>query len=173
MSNKERDTDEGGEMQIIEFIQHQEKLDRFLIPNAFRYNDNKGYKWVQRLCCWIMKKIGADYYDEKAAYLTKTSFNTQDFIGKIFQQKGDIQQYFNRKPKQLLIGDEDFRELMGTPEIRDMLSFHTSYNYDREICGLKVTIIPWMKGILVLPNSLPPSTKSAPVVDENEGKSGG
>ena len=61
---------------------------------------------------------------------------------------------FNYHPSRLLIGAEDFEELMHEKEISESMTFRANYYDHQEIVGLKVTVIPWMRGVLVLPKEL-------------------
>jgi hypothetical protein len=83
--------------------------------------------------------------------VTRHIIDSDVFMERIFKQQEHLLGYFNHKPKRLLIGSEDFSELMNSDEVRNVMMFNASYNYGREICGLQVEVIPWMRGILVMP----------------------
>ena len=135
---------------IVEFLQTEEIRTTYLRKDAYVFRKDRPYHLIQHLCCWIMGKIGAFASGETVAY-TKHIIDTQKFIEKLFRQHSHLVEYFNRKPKRLLIGADDFSEMMGSDEIRQMMTFQAEYNYGREIMGLQVEVIPWMRGILVMP----------------------
>ena len=74
---------------------------------------------------------------------------------RLFRQNSYLQKEFNMKPSKLFIGTEDYTEIMGGDEMRQMLQFNTTYNfgdrYGTHIIGLEVKVIPWMRGIIVMP----------------------
>lgn len=97
-----------------------------------------------------MKKLGAYDMGEKIT-ASRHTIDTDVFMERIFKQQEHLLVHFNRKPKRLLIGSEDFAQMMDSAEMQNMMMFNASYNYGREICGLQVEVIPWMRGILVMP----------------------
>ena len=60
-------------------------------------------------------------------------------------------QSISNNNRRRLVGGEDFQQLMGSPEIHNVLNFSAPIGWGREIYGLKVEVIPWMRGMVVLP----------------------
>lgn len=135
---------------LIEFVQIKEQRTPYFRKDAYTFCKDRPYHWLQRLCCWIMGKLKAYDSGEKIAY-TRQTIDTQTFMERLFRQQDHLLGYFNRKPTRLLIGAEDFAEMMGGEEIRQMMNFRAEYNHGREIMGLQVEVVPWMRGILVMP----------------------
>lgn len=135
---------------IVEFVQTKEMKVPFIRTGCYSFREDRGFHFIQKLCCWAMNKIGANFIDETIE-LTRHTIDTDVFMERIFRQKYHLEAHFNRKPKRILVGAEDFERIMNCPEIRQGLMFNASYNYGREICGLQVEVIPWMRGILVMP----------------------
>jgi hypothetical protein len=135
---------------IIEFVQTKEQRTPYFRNDAFSFRKDRPFHLLQRLCCWVMRKLMAFDIGENISY-TKHIIDTRSFIDRLFKQQDHIKGHFNRRPTRLLIGAEDFAALMGTEEIRQMLTFRAEYGYNKEIMGLMVEVIPWMRGILVMP----------------------
>jgi len=135
---------------IVNFVETKEKRIPFSKKDCYVFREDKSFHLLQRICCWTMHKIGAFDMGETVT-VTRYTIDSDVFMERIFKQQKHLLGYFNRKPKRLLIGSEDFSELMNSAEVRDVMMFNASYNYGREIYGLQVEVIPWMRGILVMP----------------------
>jgi hypothetical protein len=82
----------------------------------------------------------------------RTPVDAEEFMDKLWKQKRALFDQFNREPQQLIIGADDYEQMMHCENIRQLFTFNASYNYGRnEIYGLKITVIPWMRGICVMP----------------------
>ena len=108
------------------------------------------YRWYDRLRFWLVKKLGGEDPNESVR-VTRIVVDPEDFMEKLFAQRESVLEHFGRETKQLLIGACDFEELMRTQQVPDMFCFSAGYYKDKHMCGLKVTVIPWMRGILVMP----------------------
>jgi hypothetical protein len=99
-----------------------------------------------------MEKGGSISVGEKIN-ITRHTIDTDDFIERLLRQESNLIAHFNIRPTRVLMGTKDFSAMMNCIEIRRGLgfTFNTSYNYGREILGLRVEVIPWMRGILVMP----------------------
>ncbi len=139
---------------LFEFVATKTKMDLVDFKDSFAFREDKKYWWVQKTCFWILKKIGA-YNQEQTFSYKKFTIDPQSFMERLFRQKSYITEEFNVKPSKLFIGDEDFSEMMSSKEIRQSLSFNATYNFnignETKVMGLKVSIIPWMRGIIVMP----------------------
>ena len=71
---------------------------------------------------------------------------------RLFQQKYEITKFFNMESKVLLIGAEDYAELMHEVASTQIFSFKSEYGYGEKILGMKIKVIPWMRGCLVMPS---------------------
>ncbi len=140
--------------QRIEFIETTESSQIIVLPDRFSFRSDKGHKWIQKVCIWALKKIGAYAQEDRITY-TRHVIEPESFMENLWTQHGELCRRFGKGGARLLIGSHDFAELMASPEIgRDMM-FHAEYyradNGGKRICGLQVEIIPWMRGILVMP----------------------
>lgn len=107
--------------------------------------------WWDSWRWWIVRKLGGSCkYDTVKA--TRIPIGGE-FVDRLFKSQSWIMQHLGHEPKTLLIGGKDYEDLMECPLIRQSLIFGTQYNYGSrmEIIGLKVQIIPWMRGMVILP----------------------
>ena len=127
------------DLQIVEFVETT-LSDVFHVP-----------PWWDKPRWWLVKILGGTNPHDSVK-VTRIVFNSDDFMSKLWEQKRYLYDHFNREHKTLLIGAEDFEEMMSTPAITQALVFSASFNYGaREIYWLTVKVIPWMRGVLVMP----------------------
>jgi len=143
------------EPQIVEFVSTNYEQRYSPVTNAFEFRKDKKYHWLQKLCCKIMKKIGAHYMMPYTT-IKRTTIDTQDLLNQINLQHKEVFKSFNMRPTRLVIGVEDFQDLMGVTDVERYMTFDTQYSGsdsqgNRKIFGLNVAIVPWMKGMVVLP----------------------
>lgn len=140
--------------QPVSFIGLDSRETIRVIHDAYRVREERPAVWLQRLCCWVMRKLGA-FHDIAEMEYVRIDVDGGKFMERIFKQKISLEYVYRYKPERLLIGAEDYRELMGGDEIRSMLSFDAHMNVRDNgyptVVGLRVTVIPWMRGLLVMP----------------------
>lgn len=139
----------------FEYVETQTIRTLTEFKDGFEFRSDKKYHWIQKFCFWILRKIGA-YRRENIHSFKKFTINPDSFMERLFKQNSYLQKEFNMKPSKLFIGAEDYTAVMGGDEMRQMLQFNTSYHFRDgrcgiEIMGLKVTVVPWMRGIIVMP----------------------
>lgn len=114
---------------------------------------------IQRLCIWILKKLRCEYY-EKTVKVTRIEIEPMKFMQEVFRQKKSIASFFREEGQTLLIGAEDFEIAMGIPEMHHQFQFKAQFHRNMEsqwghveclALGLKVVVVPWMRGMVVLP----------------------
>lgn len=136
-------------MRTIQFVQTRETITPFLNTDAFQFRKDLKHHWLQKAAIWILKKLRCYYFDYKSEFTT-VAVDPDNFMEKLFQQHEALLD-LDRRPKTLLIGGEDFRKLMSSPEICRYMSFEGRYKYLRWIETLEVHVIPWMSGMIVMP----------------------
>lgn len=114
---------------------------------AYQVRKDKPLVWLQRVCCWVMDKVGAYAQDRSISYDYKV-VDISNLVEGIYTQVGLLDQNYHKQATRVLMGSEDFTQLCNAPEARYHLTVYAS---DRRFGGLTVTVIPWMKGILVMP----------------------
>ena len=140
--------------QTVTFIEPHTKFKVVTDNNAFAVREDRPHVWLQKVCCWVLRKLGAYRVDTQ----TKIEYRTIDadtFMGRVAKQHASVFELLNRRPKELLIGAQDYAELMHEANTHFPFSFSASYVVGErgvaQIMGLKVRVIPWMRGVLVVP----------------------
>lgn len=137
--------------QTIAFIEPYTEFKTVTDNNAFAIREDRPHLWLQKVCCWVLGKLGAYRRDTQ----TKIEYRTIDadkFITLIAKQHAAVFELTNRRPKELLIGAQDYAELMHETMSHHMFSFDATYmrgeHGARTVMGVKVRVIPWMRGVL-------------------------
>lgn len=136
-------------MSRIEFVTETETNVQNILEDAYELRKDRPHLWLQKLCCFVMRKLEAFHISETMTF-TKHVIDTDLFMDRIITQKHYLFS-LKKHPTLLLIGSEDFAKLMCSPEVRESMYFMTEYMDHNTIHGLKVQIVPWMRGILVMP----------------------
>lgn len=109
------------------------------------------FQWLQRMAWRFLDRAGVlDQAYRPVEEVKRVQFNSQDFMTRLFKLKGVVED-FDREPTELIIGSQDFQELMVQKEINQPWGFSTEYMHGKTMAGLNVRVIPWMRGFVVLP----------------------
>ena len=130
---------------IIEVAFLSSSLARVYKPNGF---------WDKAR--WLLVKwLGGDNPNEDAR-VTRIRFSVDDFIRRMHEQRRYVFQHHNVTPTRVIMGAEDFEDVMSMQSsLNNVFSFHASYPGGLDgrptVFGMEVTVIPWMRGCVVLP----------------------
>lgn len=141
------------ERQTIEFVALTELRRSFDNPDAFQYRKDRPLPWLQKACFFVLKKLRAFSID-KAVTIERHTIEARTFLERLLKQQESVMQLLGKRPTLLLIGAEDYAELMHEAVSTQMFSFSAEYGYEREILKMTVRVIPWMRGCLVLPRNV-------------------
>lgn len=137
----------------VQFLHTHEKLSWVTVEDAWSLRKDFRWKWLARLAEWLIRKIGVNAREPKVE-VQRILIDPPRIMEKIFKQRSALFD-MGQEPKRLLIGAEDFSELMRLPEVRDYLTIDAEYHKrthgGHRICDLRIEVIPWMRGCLVMP----------------------
>lgn len=139
--------------QLIEFVKLTERRAKFDFVEAFQLRKDRPHVWLQKACFFILGKLRAHYVGESVA-IERHVVNGATFMERLLKQRAELEGLFNRRPARLLIGAEDYAQMMREVVSSMPFSFSAEYGHRREILGLTVEVIPWMRGILVMPERI-------------------
>jgi hypothetical protein len=135
----------------IAFIDRNEIRESVISKNKYWYNELMGHKIVQKICFWVLGKIGCNALDETIS-IERTKINTDEFMLKLLEEGSDVLYNYHHRGEYLLLGPDDFNRLMDVNyKSGQMFHFNSQYHYGREMFGMKIVVIPWMSGIMVVP----------------------
>ena len=108
-------------------------------------------KWWDRPRWWLVKLLGGKNPHDTVE-VRRIPIDGKVFAERLFKQKRALTEQFRREATTIWMGAEDYQELMDSPLIREAFTMRSSFNYGKhEVYGLTVQVIPWMRGILVMP----------------------
>lgn len=133
------------------------------VPGAYTFVPDKK---LFRLSIWLWKvltKLGClrearVYKPDKATY--QLALDTHALARKILLQQEYVVKTFGCSDFRVLMGSEDFYELVGEAERESLyMQIETEYRAGEykdgrirgRIFGMKIEVVPWLKGIILLP----------------------
>lgn len=114
---------------------------------AFSFNEYRGFRWLQKLCLWVLRKLGCQYsYKYRSVKTVRVDLEKLHEL--ILQQSHAVRRVLGWKCKYLIIGEELALKL--SIEADDMFWFNVP-NESRRFAGMIVIVVPWFEGFLCLP----------------------
>lgn len=137
-------------MKTITFLKSKPFTQTVELDKIFSFRKDRKYHWIQKACFWILDKIDCKHVIKKDSVKYET-VNIGNIFHQLQENIAEIHKNYNVKPGKLFIGREEYYELikMACPSM--MFSVVNQTNPDRNLFGLEVTVVPWMKGMVVLP----------------------
>jgi hypothetical protein len=110
-------------------------------------------RWRDALRWWLVRLLGGQCPFDTVK-VTRVPVDGKTFMDRLWTQKRTLVESFRREPTQLWMGGEDYAALMNCPQVRQAFNVYSEFNYGRrEVYGLTVKVIPWMRGMLVMPEN--------------------
>lgn len=136
------------------------------IQDAWRLNTARRFAWAQRFLFWLAQKLGASPHFDIRSEVVR--FEPREIVGKIMERietyKDDLERD-GRVAKWVFLGADQYGELLQTRQ-DPYFGFETGIVFnERErrsglvapvhhVMGLTVVFVPWMTGILIVPESM-------------------
>jgi len=128
-------------------------------PDSYEFKPVRYFKWLQRIMWKYLMVMGSlrETYDQFYEVTTHL-IDADTFMERLYKQNESLYREFKKEGSKILIGSEDYAELMNSPEAKYQNfsfnasgEFYTGNGYNRTIFGLTVEVIPWMRGMVVMP----------------------
>lgn len=159
-------------MSRIEFIATREHRTTVPIFNYFEFVPKAQWGGLAgRLHLWLLRKAWAflgwrgalrQAMTDQISY-TRHVIDTDDVVKRLFEQRSELLR-MHRTPREVLIGRDDFEELLNTKGIERYIEFNAQIltrdaddvrrgwmDRGEKVLGLKIRVIPWMSGMVVMP----------------------
>ena len=144
--------------QLIEFFQIKQTK-KFTSVRDCVFKPAGRFQWLQRLAWLALVKLSdsrrIDFIHERIVIDRDKLLSDGKLLDAISSQITEIYRQYNVRGARLLIGAEDFHRLQSMPECRQKISFGIEFSMRDGrhdfIFGLSVQVIPWMRGMLVMP----------------------
>ncbi len=131
-------------------------------PKTYTFQSNKKYHWLQKACIWILDQLQCEYtgypkrYPDTEIYTTTTwPIDKKKLFETVYSQMRNIYQHTGKYPTKFIVGYDDWMEFLGADTERKHIhaTFSVEYN-EHQYTGpfnLKVEIVPWIQGWILLP----------------------
>lgn len=135
----------------VYFIDHR-LSSTMVLDGGYKLKPRGRLQWLQRLAWRFLEwRRALDTTYREVVEVSQHRIDADTFMERIALQNESLLNAFNREGKQLLIGSEDYAEMMHESVSRRYFAFNAEVGRDRTYLGLKVTVVPWMKGMVVMP----------------------
>jgi hypothetical protein len=133
----------------IKLVFHRPEPMEFVSADKWKFTPAKRWAWLHRAAWWFLSKTNgiSNAIDSKTTY-KEVVINRKRITDRIMQAIDELH-IANIRPAEVFMGPEEFDEAMH--EMRDSYSFSVQMGFNRELFGLLITIIPWMRGIVIVP----------------------
>ena len=144
---------------VFEYVT-TEKIDfRIPLEDAFYFKPKGRFIWLKSLAWRFLGRSKS--LQQAHTYNTeykRSTIDTEDFMKKLFAQRSDLLNNYMKRPGKLLIGHKTFEELMGSEYGRTLMPFNATWYHAKngrtKIMKMEVVLIPWMKGMCVMPDEV-------------------
>lgn len=137
----------------LTFVAQHQSVTMVPMFDAFKFKPKGPAQWLQRLAWRFLNWRGAmeQAYEPTVQYFRHT-IDSGSFIERIIRQKQELLAGFNKTAQRLIIGSEDYAELMGCLDVQyQHFSFDAKVHHGRRLLGLSVEVVPWIRGAVVMP----------------------
>ena len=148
--------------QVVQFLLTDTERQASYVESKFQLRPDRKHVWLQKLAIWVLIKLQC-YAIETNTVIVKKTLNTEDFVKNLWEQQAELFSFYHYRGSRLLVGHEEFVKLQGF-DVNHPLSISMQYMWTESARNLKdpfamvrtandlhVTVIPWLKGFLVLP----------------------
>ena len=144
--------------QAVQFVRYESNIEYGTLYDQFRLRPDCGWVWLQKLCFWILGRIGCFALTTKCEAV-RIAFDGKTFMDNLIAQEREMVRLYHERGEHLLLGREEFSELVRMDVMMNHpTTFNAPYRYTKQANGevsigdyqMRVTVIPWMKGPLGL-----------------------
>ena len=149
---------------VSEVVQHED---------VYEFRRDRKWQWLQRLCFWVLGKIGAFRQDTMAVYNYGPT-DPKPLKEAVFAQIENVVEFerFDSDELVVLIGRPQFKELVSNREMYQCLGWGMTLDvrdaYSKRIYTIPIAAVPWLDGIAVVPAAVLRSGKPRGVVGRYE-----
>lgn len=137
--------------QQVQFVERRRHTEFIVLKDRWEFNPKGRFqalqRWAWRFLQW--RRSLRQAVDERATF-TRHVIDSTDVLRRLLKQRKGLFDY-GHEPRELLIGAEDFAELMGSVPFESAAMFRAEYGREQQIMGLTIRVVPWMRGMVVMP----------------------
>lgn len=143
----------GNEVAIVSWLPRLEQswvpIPRLLFPSKFA--------WLGRVCFWLTRKLGGEFERPSSTiYYSELTLDLSKLADAILDSEDAIYRIWHEGLRYVLVGHQ---ELLGLRKLEHSIlrldfapDFKEKGDRASVLNGLHVILVPWMKGVVVLPD---------------------
>lgn len=136
----------------VEFVATKSITTMVPMFDAFEFKPKGRAQWLQRLAWrFLTWRRAMDQAYEPTVTVTRHLIDADKFMDRILKQKRALFDGFRKEGQRLVIGSEDYFELMSEPAIHHHFNFKAEVGMRGRLMCLDVEVVPWMRGAVVMP----------------------
>lgn len=136
----------------VEFVAQESISTMVPILDAFKFKPKGRAQWLQRIAWRFLNwRCAMDPAYEQTITVKRHLIDADKFMDRLFKQRRALLNGYHKEGQRLVIGSEDYFELMGEPAIHHHFHFNAEISMDRKLMGMNVEVVPWMRGAVVMP----------------------
>lgn len=127
------------------------EIPKYVLTSAYEFHPTSKFTFLQKWFWNWLIKLGAlkQYWNEKISYV-RIDIDQNDFANRLWEAYSKCFPY-NTKPKQVFLGPDEFQELISQQYDNKLpFTFDITMGYSGTLFNLPVTVIPHMKGVLIV-----------------------
>lgn len=142
---------------LIVPLYEQQSLEFVPEKGIYTYSGKGRFLWLQRILFKVLSYLKCEYGHERMS-VKSTYFKTEDLVDLILKQEGMIRAIYHKQVKYVLVGRDHYERLVVNTDFMSHVMFEFPHNYTTHrgtypsaFRGLRVVFIPWMEGIVAVP----------------------
>lgn len=133
----------------------QERKSYSVVLDRYRFDPKRGWLWLQRLCFSILNWLGCHDHEITVSH-ERHVIDGDRLLDRIWNQNDAVRRHLEHFGEfRLLIGAEDYAQLMqeavSDVPFRYSAVAHGGRNGRPTVFDMEVSVVPWMRGYVVLP----------------------
>mgnify|MGYP003500764133 CR=1 len=136
----------------VEFVAQESITTMVPMFDAFKFKPKGRAQWLQRLAWRFLNwRRAMDQAYEPTVAVKRHLIDADKFMDRLLKQRRALFDGYRKEGQRLVIGSEDYFELMGEPAIHHHFNFKAEVGMGRQLMGLDVEVVPWIRGAVVMP----------------------
>ena len=145
--------------QVVLSVNVEQREVPLVLSGAYQKR-HTGFSAANKLIGWVVRKLFEPYRGSYAEY-RQVLVDYDDIVKMILDRAVNIESVFRRKPKTLLIGAREWDDVCNNMHCTgQLIQFGFPKDYVARVnpesmrntfAGMRVIIVPWMQGLLLLP----------------------
>jgi hypothetical protein len=128
------------------------------VASAFTFRKDRPLPRLQRLCLYVLKRIGAHYQYPEESHFVEHIVDGDTFMRRVFDRYAAAEDAlkYTHTPTQLYLGPKEYQELLCEGSRSPFSPLYLKFDmklrehYIEYPTRLTVTVLPYMEGILLV-----------------------